>query len=111
MISTNLQDILAESVSHNHEISKKVMLRFGDIPHLTNFSQAYFAPGQVSPAHSHSDMYEVFFVEAGSGTIMIDYEKYPLLPGSCYVVHLGEVHEIANTGLTELIISYFGICV
>jgi mannose-6-phosphate isomerase-like protein (cupin superfamily) len=85
------------------------MLRFGDLPHLTNFSQAYFAPGQVSPAHSHQDMCEVFFVEVGLGIIRIDNQEYPLLPGSCYAVEVGEVHEIVNTGSSELIMTYFGL--
>ena len=42
---TNLRDLTQQQVSHNPEISKKVMLSHGDIPHLTNFSQATFAPG------------------------------------------------------------------
>ncbi len=72
MITTSLKDLPEESVSHNAEIKKKVMLRFGDLPHLTNFSQARFAPGQTAPAHAHQDMCEVFFVEAGSGVIHIN---------------------------------------
>ncbi|TAF06258.1 MAG: cupin domain-containing protein [Nostocales cyanobacterium] len=109
MINTSLQDLPAASVSHNPEIQKKVMLRFGDLPHLTNFSQAYFAPRQISPAHSHQDMCEVFFVESGTGVICIDGQEHPLLPGSCYAVEVGEVHEIVNTGADVLIITYFGL--
>jgi mannose-6-phosphate isomerase-like protein (cupin superfamily) len=109
MINNRLEYIKEESVSHNPEIKKKVMLRFGDLPHLTNFSQAYFMPGQISPPHSHQDMCEVFFVEAGSGMIIIDNQEHPLLPGSCYAIEVGEVHEIVNTGSTELIMTYFGL--
>ena len=105
----SLKDLPEESVSHNPEIKKKVMLRFGDLPHLTNFSQARFAPGQVASAHAHQDMCEVFFVESGSGFISIDGEKYPLLPGSCVAVDVGEVHEVVNTGTDELVLSYFGL--
>lgn len=36
MITTSLKNLPEESVSHNAEIKKKVMLRFGDLPHLTN---------------------------------------------------------------------------
>lgn len=79
MITTSGEKLTEESVSHNPEIKKKVMLRFGDLPHLTNFSQARFAPGQTAPAHAHQDMCEVFFVEAGSGVIYIDSKEYPLL--------------------------------
>lgn len=76
---SSLNDLPEESVSHNPEIKKKVMLRFGDLPHLTNFSQSRFAPGQTAPAHAHQNMCEVFFVESGSGVIHIDGKEYPLV--------------------------------
>ncbi|MEH1921956.1 cupin domain-containing protein [Nostoc sp.] len=109
MITTSLQDLPEESVSHNAAIKKKVMLRFGDLPHLTNFSQARFAPGQTAPAHAHQDMCEVFFVEAGPGVIHIDGKEYPLLPGNCVAIEPGEVHEVVNSGSTELVLTYFGL--
>ncbi|BAY11814.1 cupin domain-containing protein [Calothrix sp. NIES-2098] len=109
MITTSLNDLPEESVSHNPEIKKKVMLRFGDLPHLTNFSQARFAPGQSAPAHAHQDMSEVFFVESGAGVIYIDGQAYPLLPGNCVAVEPGEVHEVVNNGTTELVLTYFGL--
>ncbi|MCC5900119.1 MAG: cupin domain-containing protein [Phormidium sp. BM_Day4_Bin.17] len=105
----SLTQIPSEGVSHNPNIRKQVMLRNGDLPHLTNFSQARFAPGQVAPGHSHDNMSEVFFVESGSGTITIDGQAYPLEPGTCVAVDIGEVHEIANTGEGELVLTYFGL--
>ncbi len=98
-----------QPVSHNPEIRKRVLLRAGDLPHLTNFSQARFAPGQVASAHAHADMSEVFWVESGQGTIWVEGQAYPLTPGSCLAVEAGEQHEIANTGTTELILTYFGL--
>jgi quercetin dioxygenase-like cupin family protein len=106
---TSLNDIPQEAVSHNPEIKKKVMLRLGDLPHLTNFSQARFAPGQTASAHAHEDMCEVFFVESGMGEIRIDGTTYPLHPGSCVAVEPGEVHEVVNNGATELVLTYFGL--
>lgn len=109
MKRTYLSDLPKEPVSHNSAIEKKVMLRLGDLPHLTNFSQARFAPGQVAEAHSHHDMCEVFFVEAGVGTICIDGSDYPLTPGTCVAVEPDEVHEVRNSGTEELILTYFGL--
>ena len=109
MKNTILQNLPLQPVSHNPEIKKKVMLSMGDLPHLTNFSQASFAPGQISPAHSHQDMSEVFFVTAGEGIIKIGDRNYSLTPGVCIAVEVGEVHEITNTGSKELILIYFGI--
>jgi quercetin dioxygenase-like cupin family protein len=106
---TSLASIPTEFVSHNPQISKQVMLRSGDLPHLTNFSQATLAPGQVAAGHAHSDMHEVFFVESGAGTIQINGRAYSLLPGVCIAVEPGEIHEVSNTGIHELVLTYFGI--
>ncbi|MEM8718254.1 MAG: cupin domain-containing protein [Cyanobacteria bacterium P01_G01_bin.39] len=105
----NLNQLPQQAVSHNREIKKQVMLSRGDIPHLTNFSQATFAPGQTAAAHAHQDMSEVFFVSSGEGLIRINDQEYNLVPGVCVSVEAGEVHEVLNTGESDLILTYFGI--
>lgn len=60
---TSLADVSEQGVSHNPAIRKRVLLSTGDLPHLTNFSQARFAPGQVAKAHAHQDMCEVFLLK------------------------------------------------
>ena len=106
---TSLNNLPEKEVSHNQAIKKKVMLSPGDLPHLTNFSQARLAPGQISPGHFHRDMCEVFYVESGSGIIVIDGKEYPLEKGTCVATETGEVHEIINNGSTDLVINYFGL--
>jgi quercetin dioxygenase-like cupin family protein len=105
----DLHQLPTEAVSHNPAIQKKVMLRLGDLPHLTNFSQARFAPGQVAAAHAHSDMCEVFFVESGTGVIRVNGQDHPLTAGICIAVETGEVHEVKNNGTEELVLTYFGL--
>lgn len=104
-----LPHLPVEPVSHNPAIQKQVMLRKGDLPHLTNFSQARFAPGQVAPGHNHDAMWEVFFVETGQGTIHIDGTAHPLTPGICVAVEPGETHEVVNDGSEDLVLTYFGL--
>jgi quercetin dioxygenase-like cupin family protein len=104
-----LSNCATERVSHNPAISKRVLLRDGDLPHLTNFSQAEFLPGQVAAAHAHPDMAEVFFVESGTGAIAINDQVYPLEAGVCVAVEPGEIHEVKNTGETPLLLTYFGL--
>jgi mannose-6-phosphate isomerase-like protein (cupin superfamily) len=106
---SHLNQLPEQTVSHNQEIKKKAMLKLGDLPHLTNFSQARFAPGQIAFAHSHRDMCEVFFIESGLGKIRINGTNYSLEAGMCIAVEPNEEHEIMNTGKQELIITYFGI--
>lgn len=106
---SSLNDLPEEQVSHNPEIRKKVMVRSQTIPHLTNFSQARFAPGQSTTAHAHADMWETYLVEAGAGVMRIDGKDYELTIGTCIAVEPGEVHEVINTGSTELVLTYFGV--
>ena len=105
----SLEHLPEQGVSHNPEIRKRVVLRRGDVPHVTGFSQATFRPGQVAGAHTHADMYEVFFVEEGRGTITVDGRTFPLEEGVCVVVAPGETHEVVNTGTDDLILTYFGV--
>jgi mannose-6-phosphate isomerase-like protein (cupin superfamily) len=106
---TNLSQIHATGVSHNPSIRKQVMLENGDLENLTNFAQARFAPGDVAAAHSHADMSEVFFVEAGSGNICVDGVDVALEAGVCVAIAPHEVHEVSNTGEVDLVLTYFGI--
>lgn len=105
----NLQSLPEESVSHNPEIRKRVMLRKGDLPHLTHFAQARFAPGQSAMTHSHQDMAEVFFVNVGEGEIRVDGRVHRVKVGDCLAIDPGETHEVTNTGRSELVLTYFGI--
>ena len=109
MKQINLNELPDQGVSHNSAIRKKVMLQPGEVPHLTNFSQATFAPGQVANAHAHDDMYEVFFVASGSGLMTVNGTAHRLAPGVCILVEPGDVHEVKNIGKDVLVLTYFGI--
>jgi quercetin dioxygenase-like cupin family protein len=109
MKKISLADVPAEPVSHNPEITKRVLLRRGDLPHLTNFSRSRLLPGQTASAHAHAGMHEVFFVESGVGMMRVDAREVTLDAGVCVAVEPGESHEIMNTGAAELVLIYFGI--
>lgn len=109
MQQIQLHQLPYEAVSHNSAIQKKVLLRAEALPHLTNFAQAYFEPGQIADCHAHSDMNEVFFVQSGHGEILIDQTCYQLIPGTCIVVEAGEFHEVRNSGEERLVLTYFGL--
>jgi hypothetical protein len=80
----SLSQLPIESVSHNAAIRKKVMLRMGELPHLTNFAQAEFAP-------------------------VVDGISHSLNVGTYIAIEAGEVHEVSNTGSELLVLTYFGI--
>ena len=105
----SLDRVTEEGVSHNPEIRKQVMLRRGVVPHLTNFTRSRLAPGQSASPHAHADMFEVFFVASGTGTLVLGDEEHALEAGVCVVVEPGERHEILNQSQTDLVLFYFGI--
>lgn len=104
-----LKNLPTESVSHEPSITKRTFLHKGDVPRITNFAEATFAPGQIAASHSHRDKTEVFLVKEGSGTIKVDNHNILLEPGVCVVVEPEETHEIVNNGTNNLVITYFGV--
>jgi quercetin dioxygenase-like cupin family protein len=105
----SLADLPSEGVSHNPEIRKQVLLRRGDVPHLTNLSQARLAPGQSVRSHTHADLYEIFNVLSGTGTTTIDGLEHRIETGDCLLVEPGEAHTISNRGSTDLVLLYFAV--
>jgi mannose-6-phosphate isomerase-like protein (cupin superfamily) len=104
-----LASLPEEGVSHDPNIRKRVLLRRGDVPHLTNLSRARLLPGHRTSAHSHADMCEVFLVESGSGLMLVGGRAVELRAGVCVAVEPNETHEIVNDGGDELILTYFGV--
>ena len=81
----------------------------GEIDNVTNFSLAIFPPGEIAHAHSHSDMTEVFFIKSGTGVITVNEKSIILNEGMCVTVEPNEMHELKNTGSTNMVVVYFGI--
>ncbi len=106
---SSLQNTKITEVSHNKNISKKVLIDNGQVEHLTNFSQAIFPPNEIAYVHSHSDMTEVFFIQSGAGIITVNCEVIHLIEGMCITIEPNETHELKNTGSTALTVLYFGI--
>jgi len=105
----HLKELATLAVSHNPAISKKVMLANDDIAPVIQFAQATFPPGSKAPAHCHNDMIEVFFIEAGAGRIIVDGASYAISAGSTIAIEPGESHELENTGLEAMVVSYFSV--
>jgi quercetin dioxygenase-like cupin family protein len=109
MRRVSIEEVPEEGVSHDPAIRKQVLLRKGELPHLTNFSRARLLPGQAARAHRHPDMSEVFFVARGVGVLSVEGAEQRLEAGVCVAVEAGEEHEVRNTGDAELVLYYFGV--
>lgn len=106
-----LSDLPEQGVSHNAAIRKRVILGNRELPRLANYSRAVFPPGEKAGSHLHNDMAEVFTVESGCGEVRVNDVAYVFDAGTTVFVEPGDVHEIINTGTTDLVVNYFGILV
>lgn len=104
-----LKELPDAGVSHNHRIRKKQILAHGELDPVTNYARAVFPPGEQAGSHLHNDMAEVFLVESGCGEIRVNDVAYVFAAGTAVVVEPGDVHEIVNTGGTDLVVTYFGV--
>jgi len=98
-----------EPSSHNTKIRKRVILRRGDAPHLTQVARAAFPPGEKAAAHAHPDMWELFICEEGSGVLKINNDEIKLSPGTWVLVEPGDTHEVENHTAGRLVLSVIGI--
>ncbi|HKJ04342.1 MAG TPA: cupin domain-containing protein [Geopsychrobacteraceae bacterium] len=96
-------------VSHNPKIKKHVLVSGDEIENVTNFSRAVFPPGEIASAHSHRDMTEIFFIESGLGVLSVNEKSIPLESGMCVTIEPGEMHELKNTGSSDMVVLCFGI--
>lgn len=104
-----INELPEKGVSHNARIRKRVMLDSGEVGPITNFARAVFPPGEKAGAHLHNDMVEIFTVESGCGEIRVDDVAYVFSAGMSAVIEPGEVHEIVNSGSSELVVTYFSV--
>jgi mannose-6-phosphate isomerase-like protein (cupin superfamily) len=104
-----INDLEPSKAHHNPNIRKHIILTSGELGSIVSFAKAVFPPGEISTAHSHINMGEVFLVQSGEGIIRINNVEFKLRQGVCAVVEPNEVHEIENTCENNLEIIYFEI--
>jgi mannose-6-phosphate isomerase-like protein (cupin superfamily) len=90
-------------------VRKRVLLRAGQLPPVTQFAEARFPPGEGVAAHAHADMGEVFLVVDGRGTFTVDGVAHEAGPGDCVAVGPGETHALVNSGSDDWVLVYFGV--
>lgn len=109
MKHTNLRDLSEVGISHNPEIKKKVILENGYIPKLTTFGQATFQPNQRVDEHKHDTMYEVFFIQKGNATFVVNGKEITVGEGDTITIEPGELHSQENPFSAPVVWLYFGI--
>ncbi|KAG0278150.1 hypothetical protein BGZ95_004576 [Linnemannia exigua] len=106
---TSLDSLPVAYISHDSTVEKKVLLKNGEVPHVTQLAIATLKPGEQATKHHHKDMTETFYFQTGSGEMEVDERTFDIKAGVTVTVFPGEYHEIRNTGSQDLVIVYFGI--
>lgn len=109
MIFRPFDSIEVSSVSHNPDIKKNVFVKKGELLNVTQFARTVFGPGQVANAHSHKDMYELFYVERGQAFVVVNGKSFEMKAKDCIVVEPNDVHEVSNKSREEMVLLVLGI--
>ncbi|KAF8926437.1 cupin domain-containing protein [Dissophora ornata] len=106
---TALDSLPVAYVSHDSQVEKKVLLKYGEVPHVPQLAVATLKPGEQATMHHHKDMTETFHFQAGNGEMEVDGKILEVKAGITVTVFPMEAHEIRNTGAENLVVIYFGI--
>ncbi|KAF9421315.1 hypothetical protein BGZ94_008876 [Podila epigama] len=106
---TTLDTLPVAYISHDSTVEKKVLLKMGEVPNVSQLAVATLKPGEQASMHHHMDMTETFHFQAGQGEMQVDQKTFEIKAGTTVTVFPMEAHEIRNTGSEDLVIIYFGI--
>jgi mannose-6-phosphate isomerase-like protein (cupin superfamily) len=82
----------------------------GDEPHPNHsLARIVIPPGSSSSAHYHQVSQETYYILEGEGRMEVDGERTTLHPGQACLIEPGEVHQIGNQGVTDLV--FIAVCV
>lgn len=98
----------SESEPTAHGFRKRVLVRSGVLPEVTQVAVAEIPSGGVVESHSHATMYEVFLVLEGDAVYVIEGNEYNVEPGDLVVAPPGALHSV-RVGSQPHRVFYWGI--
>ncbi|KAL0476919.1 hypothetical protein AKO1_005915 [Acrasis kona] len=104
----HIEELQDDFVSHGG-MTKKVIHRKDDVPHLMQLAQSTWKPGQVATMHSHSDMTEVFIVKSGTAEVELNGCVTTVTKDMVITIPPTVKHEIRNVSQEDVVMVYFGI--
>lgn len=97
----NLNDAQAFITMDGSEIRELLAHRNSCIRNQS-LAEARIAVGLTTQAHYHPNSEEIYYILAGSGSMVIDGETRQVGPGDAIAIPPGAVHNITNNGHVEL---------
>ena len=71
-----------QPVSHDPGITKRVMLKSGEVPGVLQWATSSLLPGMKVSEHKHDDAREFFYILSGSMEVWINDHRHTLSQGS-----------------------------
>ena len=94
MIHRNIEDIDAVPTSHGAGMKKVLIAKHETPSNITQIAYTTVDKGEHILGHTHTDMEEHFFIEKGSGCIVLNGVEYPMHDGDYFYVPAGMMHEL-----------------
>ncbi|KAG0006674.1 hypothetical protein BGZ65_005330, partial [Modicella reniformis] len=76
MKHTTLDSLPVAYVSHDSNVEKRVLLKNGDVPHVSQLAIATLKPSEMATKHRHKDMTETFHFQSGTGEMEVNGEVF-----------------------------------
>lgn len=93
-----------------HGTPKRVLVRSGEVPPLTQVAVAELGPDDVVEPHAHPTMIEMYFVLEGTGLYRIGDDTWEASPGDFLRIPAGTPHAVKSVGGPHRFL-YWGVAV
>ena len=97
----NLEDAQPFITADGSEIRELLAYRNSSIVHQSLAEARLAVTGSTTP-HFHRRVEEIYYITHGSAEMIIDEERRPVSEGDAIAIPPGAVHQIINTGDSEL---------
>ncbi|MDQ6993146.1 MAG: cupin domain-containing protein [Mariprofundus sp.] len=104
-----LDEIEPDHVNHAANIARRILLSEHDLPGSVRLSHALFKAGESIEPHKHDDLCEVFYLLSGQGVLRVEGLDMMISPGSTFMIAPGEVHQLTNSGDSDMTMIYFAL--
>ena len=97
----NIENVPAFTTKDGSEIRELLAHRNSAIA-KQSLAEARLQPGGKTAAHLHPQTEEIYYLLEGTAKITIEGEQQAVGPGDAIAIPPGAVHQIENTGTSEL---------
>ena len=95
---------IVASITKDGSIIRELMHPSTHKAEKQSLAEAIILHNQSTKPHRHATSEEIYYVQAGSGTMQIEDKKFPIQKGDSICIAPGEIHNVTNTELPDLVI-------